>query len=153
MKVLFLDIDGVCNSAETFKKDPNAYFPIDPYMAFLVGRIEMNTCCKVVLSSAWRHHPESVEHVKKRIVPIFDLTKSIPIAGGAEMCERGKEIKEWLDRHPEVTHYAILDDSSDMLPEQEPNFFKTNWQEGLTTEIAQNVITHLNRKPRNAPSH
>ena len=148
MKVLFLDVDGVLNSEETFTKDPHAHFPIDAYMAFLVGRIEMNTCCKVVLSSSWRHHGESVEHIKKRVVPIFDITVSRPVVGGAEMKERGYEIQEWLDRHPEVTHYAILDDDSDMLEEQLPNFFKTEWKTGLTTDIAEKVIQHLNRKKK-----
>jgi hypothetical protein len=31
---------------------------------------------------------------------------------------RGEEIKAWLHQHPEVTRYAIVDDDSDMLPEQ-----------------------------------
>jgi len=74
MKILFLDIDGVCNSQETFRKEPNQHFPIDPYMAFLVGKIQLDTDCKVVLSSSWRHHKESVEQLSKRLVPIHDIT-------------------------------------------------------------------------------
>lgn len=148
MKVLFLDIDGVCNCQDTFTKDPKAYFPLDAYMCFLVGRIEMSTCCKVVLSSSWRHSEESVEHIKKRIVPIFDKTPRNPI----DKTKRGYEIQAWLDNHPEVTRYAILDDDDDdMLEEQMPNFFKTSFTgEGLTTEIAEKVIKHLNAVPRRA---
>jgi hypothetical protein len=144
IKVLFLDCDGVINSEECmtrglFKTD----FPVDPYMAFLVGKIQLDTDCKVVLSSSWRHHEPSVEKLNKQLVPIFDKTPSLPLLGGAEMCERGKEIKAWLDEHPEVKKYAILDDDSDMLPEQLPNFFKTTWKKGITEEIAQKVIKHL----------
>jgi membrane-bound lytic murein transglycosylase MltF len=42
-----------------------------------------------------------------------------------------------------VERYAILDDDTDMLPEQLPNFFQTTWEEGLTEEIAEKVIAHL----------
>jgi len=66
VKILFLDIDGVCNSKDTFTKEPNAHFPIDNYMAFLVGKIQLDTGCEIVLSSSWRHHKESVEFLEKK---------------------------------------------------------------------------------------
>lgn len=148
MKVLFLDIDGVCNSEESFRKSPNQHFPIDSYMAFLVGKIALDTNCKVVLSSSWRHHPESVQYINDRVVPIMDTTGSEPLdptrPSGVENCQRGREIKVWLHAHPEVTQYAILDDDSDMLPEQFPNFFKTSWKTGITPEIAEAVTKHFN---------
>src|SRR3990167_11516949 len=113
MKILFLDIDGVINCATSnFKTD---LWPLDRYMAFLVGKIVMYTDAKVVLTSTWRNHPEGLAVVEKHIVPIFDKT-----SGGGNI--RGDQIKEWLDRHPDVERYAILDDDSDMLPEQMPNF-------------------------------
>lgn len=154
MKILFLDIDGVCNSEETFRKDGKCHFPIDPYMAFLVGKIQLDTGCKVVLSSSWRHHPESVEHVHRRIVNIYDTTGSEPLdptrPSGVENCQRGREIKAWIDSQKyKVDRYAILDDDSDMLPEQLPNFFKTSWKTGLTEEIAKKVIEHLNNEVQN----
>lgn len=154
MKVLFLDCDGVINCEGTFQKEHDSWFPTDAYMAFLVGRIEMNTSCKVVLSSSWRHHKDSVEYINKRIVPILDITGDEPhddsLPDGSGNMQRGREIKAWLDKHPEVTRYAILDDDSDMLPEQLPNFFQTSWKEGLTTEISEKVIKHLNTVPRPA---
>lgn len=154
MKVLFLDCDGVINS-ETgyntglFKTD----FPVDAYMAFLVGKIHLDTDCKVVLSSAWRHHDRRVALLNERLVPIFDKTGSEPLdptrPPGAENCQRGREIKVWLDEHPEVEKYAILDDENDMLPEQQENFFKTSWKTGITEEIALSVIKHLNDSTKN----
>lgn len=149
MKILFLDIDGVCNSEESFRKDPNHHFPIDSYMAFLVGKIKLDTGCEVVLSSSWRHHNESVDQIRQRIVPLYDLTGSKGIdptrPPGIENCLRGREIQAWLDNHKyKVERYAILDDENDMLPEQQTNFFKTSWKTGLTKEIADKVIEHLN---------
>lgn len=149
VKILFLDCDGVINCANTFKKGGESYFPVEPYMAFLVGKIQLDTDCKVVLSSSWRHHPESVKYIHNRIVPLFDITGDEGIdpnrQSGAANCLRGREIKAWLDNHPEVTNYAILDDENDMLPEQQENFFKTTWQEGITDEVAKNITEHLNK--------
>lgn len=143
MKVLFLDIDGVVNCAKTnFKTD---HWPLDRYMAFLVGKIVMETECKVVLSSSWRVHPEGTAEVEKRIVPIFDKTpRSWYGKENDHHSSRGEEIQKWLDLHPEVERYAILDDDRDMLPAQLPNFFQTSFVgEGLTEEIANAVIRHL----------
>ena len=137
MKILFLDIDGVVNCSSTNFK--TSLWPLDRYMAFLVGRIVLETDCKVVLSSSWRHHPEGFAVVEKHIVPILDKTPELSLT-----TIRGKEIQDWLDRHPEVTRYAILDDDYDMLPNQKDNFFPTSWGTGLTDEIANKVIAHLN---------
>lgn len=143
MKVLFLDIDGVLNNAQTnFKSE---LWPLERYMAFLVGKIQLDTGCEVVLSSSWRHHPEAFEVLEKRVVKMFDRT---PFSGELKEIPqpymRGYEIEDWLNRHPEVERYAILDDDSDMLESQKPNFFKTDWQTGLTEEIANAVTIHLN---------
>lgn len=144
MKVLFLDIDGVVNHSDTsFKYN---HWPLERYCAFLVGKIQLDTDCKVVLSSSWRVHPEGVSEVEKRIVPVHDVTpKSWYDEEKDHHSSRGEEIQKWLDSHPEVTRYAILDDDSDMLPEQLPSYFQTYFHGGgLTDEIAKNVINHLN---------
>ena len=49
----------------------------------------------------------------------------------------------WLDQHPEVTRYAIVDDDTDFYADQ--HLFKTNWQTGITDEVAQQVTEFLNR--------
>lgn len=138
-KVLFLDIDGVVNSRATTSFRNNLY-PIDPHMAFMIGKIQLETDCGIVLSSSWRHHPDGVMAVDRSIVHVDDVTPMI--SAGV----RGHEIQTWLDAHPDVTRYAILDDDSDMLPNQIPNFFKTTFQNGLTEDIAQRVTQHLNAK-------
>lgn len=148
-KIVFLDIDGVANSEETLKKSNGGIVGIDPYMAFLIGKIQLETDCKFVLSSSWRHHPESVKNVEARIAPLLDCTGREPLdpsrPPGVGNCQRGREIQAWLDNHPEVKKYAIIDDDNDMLPEQQANFFKTQWKVGMTEEIMQSVIEHLNK--------
>lgn len=141
-KVLFLDIDGVVNCKETFTKGD--LFPLDKYCAFLVGKIQLDTGCDVVLSSSWRHHPESVAEVTKRVVAIRDVT--------GHCCSgiRGVEINNWINKNipykeRDDLRYAILDDDSDMLLWQKDHFFQTSFLSGgLTKEIAESVTAHLN---------
>lgn len=140
MKILFLDIDGVVNCKTTTQRHRGA-IGIDPYLAFLVGKIQIDTECEVVLSSTWRLWEESRNEVRKQVIKFIDCTPSLK-----EHHERGYEIKAWLDEHPEVIRYAILDDDSDMLPEQKDNFFQTSWEHGITEDIAKRVTEHLNKK-------
>lgn len=86
---------------------------------------------KICVSSVWKNHFGDKLGDKYRIRPEWwedALTnlgfKSGTFVGitGDRKSLRGEEIKEWLDKHPEVTDYAILDDDSDMLPEQFKKF-------------------------------
>lgn len=152
MKVLFLDIDGVVNKRENYNPAiKNNLYPIDSYCAFLVGRIQLETGCEVVLSSSWRHHPESVQNVSERVVELLDKTIDYVKYDGVvrharghdwDHSIRGDEINQWLSEHPEVTKYAILDDESDFYDDQP--LFKTTFKDGLTDEIAKKVIEYLN---------
>lgn len=139
-KLLFLDIDGVCNSKQFAMKNPKGGpLGIDTYMAFLVGKIQLDTGCEVVLSSTWRLWEQSRKDVREQVVDFIDVTPNL--YGEA----RGLEIAKWLkDNDAEDARYAILDDDVDMLVYQAPNFFMTTWEEGLTPEIAQAVTEHLN---------
>ena len=150
MKILFLDIDGVVNCNSTRQRH-RGFIGIDPYMALLVGRITLAVPdLKVVLSSSWRHSDDGIEEVESQVVKLFDKTGSEgndpTRPSGIENCLRGREIKVWLDAHPEVERYAILDDENDMLPEQQENFFKTSWQTGITQEVVDAVIKHYASK-------
>lgn len=136
MKVLFLDVDGVLNSRSTTDFRNNLY-PIDPHMAFMIGKIQLDTDCKVVLSSSWRLHPDGIAAVEKHVVKILDKT---PYLDGI----RGDEVNAWLAKHPEVTHYAILDDDSDFHKDQP--LFKTTFEYGLTKDIAAQVTEYLNKE-------
>lgn len=136
MKVIFLDIDGVVNSKETLSHSHKGVMGIDPYLSLLVHRIIEATDAKLVLSSSWKHG--LLDEVKK-VFPIIDTTPNNKFSR-----IRGFEIDMWLEDHPEVTKYAILDDDDDMLPEQMPNFFHTSFETGLTEEIANAVVKHLN---------
>ena len=148
VKILFADCDGVLNNQQTFSRQPGESDPIDPAMLDRVKRIIAETGCKIVLSSTWRKFDRSMKKVQS-FLPILDITPDMMLSGGASACERGHEIKAWLDKQNFksnfwVSKYAILDDSNDMLESQIPNFFRTDWMIGLTDEITDRVIKHLN---------
>lgn len=147
MKVLFLDIDGVCNSLEYAQRNNmNLWHATDPVLVKRVKRIIAETKCKVVLSSTWRLYPEAAAVVKRDVGYFIDKTKDMQAGAKRGVVDRGHEVQEWLDRHPAVTQYAILDDEPDFLPHQW--LFKTTFEKGITEEITQAVIDHLTADSR-----
>jgi len=147
-KILFLDIDGVLNSEASFARR-RGHEQLDIELMHLFDEIVERTGCKVVLSSSWRHsktYCEDLESHGLNTNSFVDRTPCMPRPVGTshEYMERGKEIAAWLEQHPEVERYAILDDDSDFLPDQP--LFKTSWKHGLTREIAEAVIAHLNNE-------
>jgi len=141
VKVIFLDIDGVVNNKRT-KENFQGFMTVDPAMAAVVQRIVRNTGCEIVLLSSWRLFQNGRDKVERKICKFADIT---PILHAP----RGYEIKVWLTRHPEIEHYAILDDAGSILPEQRANFFETTWGSGLTEDIALAVEKHLNEETIN----
>ena len=92
-----------------------------------------------------------MQTVSERVVELLDKTPDIEWDGVPKFARghwwsnhemRGDEINAWLSEHPEVTKYAILDDESDFYDDQP--LFQTTFETGLTDEIAQKVIDHLN---------
>jgi hypothetical protein len=135
MKVLFLDIDGVVNRVGTRQRF-RGFMGIDPFLASRVGKIILDTEAAVVLTSTWRIFQGGRKEVDRHVHQTFDVTPT------ADTGFRGEEVKMWLDQHPEVTRYAILDDDTDFYDDQP--LFKTNWRTGITDEVAQQVIAFLN---------
>lgn len=140
-KIVFLDVDGVLNH-----KDMNwnhQQWPLDPVCVQRMKRIIAETGCIVVLSSTWRKIG-GAEPLEQAGIPIHDITGSC--CSGI----RGVEIYNWIGknyRHDEREQvaYAILDDDSDMLLWQKDHFFQTSFNHGgLTEEITEKVIAHLN---------
>jgi hypothetical protein len=101
----------------------------------LIRRLCKETDAKIVLSSTWRITNTAQECADGLTLPIFDCT---PRLNG----KRGLEIYTWLNAHPEVTRYAIVDDDSDMLDEQKPYFVQTNFKDGLSMDNFE-CLKHL----------
>lgn len=166
MKVLFLDIDGVLNSAASahlhhdYKKqssfvkftEPNqqdfcSYDFCPVAVSNLYYILKEVPDLKVVVSSMWRLGRTIAELQSIFIylgLPSDRIIDKTPLINDDINGVRGEEIQEWLNKNP-VNKYAILDDDSDMLPSQIPNFFNTDALNGLTFTDAQKVIEHLKK--------
>jgi hypothetical protein len=179
MKVLFLDIDGVLNSYQsaTFwhSRRNQAEWENQMYKDWpgtLKEYIAMEFCpiafsnleelvrkvpdVKIVVSSTWRMG-ETVETMKKILAPsklvsdaVFDLTKVI-LEGFREV-ERGHEIQEWLDRHPETKSFVILDDDDDMC-HLKPNLVLTDVRHGFQYSDMLKVAKMLDPNAKKSGAH
>lgn len=153
MKVILLDIDGVLNVISQGHDEFGSIF--HKHFEDNLRTIIDATGAKIVLSASMRANglPEIQEMWKKRNLPgeVIDVTPYISM----DTVPRGEEIKEWLDLHPEVTNYVIIDDDPDMLEEQMSHFVKTSDNidhedcidvgYGLTKKCAEQVIKILNK--------
>jgi hypothetical protein len=113
------------------------------------------TDTKICISSTWKHHfgvkgyvstPEKWEDALVKLG--FKEGTYVGITGDRRTL-RGDEIKDWLDKHPEVEDYAILDDDSDMLPEQFIKFHHSDPWFGLTP----NHLYRINRQFENKSNY
>lgn len=139
MKVIFLDIDGVLNTADLLHE--GGIHTIAPHLVANLHRIVAATGAEIVLSSTWRLHQENRRRVNQALEP-FGMQFSHRTES-MRHTPRRDEIREWLGRHPEVTHFAVIDDESDAcIP---GHFIHTSFTNGgLTSELADRAIEVLN---------
>ena len=152
-KIIFLDIDGVLNSSDfddhcrkEYWLDPPTEEILDAEAIMTLRYIVDQTGAEVVMSSSWREYPEA----KWKAIMLLDLygvqvVDSTPILPGPRQWDyRNNEIKAWLDQHPEVTNYLILDDLPMTYAEQARHQVLTTMQKGLLREHADKAIQILN---------
>lgn len=151
MKIIFLDIDGVLNVTGQHGRDEYGS-NFHPHLVDNLRLIIGATGAKVVISSTWRMSGLQEMQImwEMRDLPgeVIDVT---PVFN----TPRGEEIEFWL-QHNQVDAYVILDDDSDMLPEQTSCFVKCSDNRdhedcvdigyGLTKRCAIKAIDILNHK-------
>ena len=133
MKVIFLDIDGVLNTSETYRKRREEYIKtkrwiteIDLHRVARLKYIINMTGAKVVLSSSWRLMGEfsdgeyiSKSNLLKELLDIFnsfgikiyDITPHLDYGS-----KRDKEIMKWL-KGKDIESFVVIDDETSFLME------------------------------------
>ena len=163
MRAVFLDFDGVLNrKVGRWESD----------LVGRLNQITDETGAKIVVHSSWRwgrtldqiryilttyHHgvPVTGEVIDLCPVParykwtpaglwVSDADFAIFRGKIATNDERAIAIQKWLNKHPGVSRYVILDDS-DALGHfiGTPEFIQTDAQVGLTDAHVQRAIRHL----------
>ncbi len=112
---------------------------------------DINIC----ISSVWKHHfgtktPEgkykSTPELWRKALVNLGFKEDIFVGiTNTRKSLRGEEIKDWLDLHPEVIDYAILDDDNDMLPEQMDKFHHSDPYYGLTPNHLYRIKLQFNK--------
>lgn len=146
MQILFLDIDGVLNSARSRLVSSE----LDPISVGLINKLCNKHDLGLVIASAHRQsflNPRAFYGDQESMVrstvdligleqymrllgikgPILDATPSIDGISST----RGHEIQFWLDNN-EWDNYAIIDDDPNMLPGHNDRFVLTDFNDGIT---------------------
>jgi predicted nucleic acid-binding protein len=155
MKIIFLDFDGVIRTYRSIKG--KAFEGVDTECVEELNRIIATTKAKIVISSSWRG---------KFIAPMQKLLNSWGVKGKVvgvtprlerfngtihTSATRGTEIQQWLDEHTETEAYVIIDDDTDMLDSQLDRFVLTDFQVGLTRDLAEKAIALFQNKIAPSP--
>lgn len=133
MNVLFLDYDGVVNTP--MWNDDGTHcrynFPKDNKVNNFQAVQWISEFCQranysIVVTSTWR-----LDDNYKECLINGGLRTGIKIVGKTEHLSsegkcRGDEIKAYLDSHPKVEKYIIVDDEDDILEEQKQYFVQTD---------------------------
>lgn len=172
MKVIFLDFDGVLNSQGSFLYEDNrrkrdakrSKKNGEKGISGPVNETLCNVCTanfqfvldqykdvKIVLSTTWRTM-FPMDWLKAKLQSyhidssrIIDKTPEHRMTG-----DRGQEISAWLDAHPEVTHYIVIDDNDwGISPLHGDRFVKTTWEGGFTTAHAAEACEKLSTNHKN----
>jgi hypothetical protein len=168
-KWIFLDIDGVLNPVhymnamyKLWKASHGEIKSHDEYgQLFLehncnaLKKIIDETGASIVISSTWRMEGFAKmialwEHrnLAGNIIGITPTEVEVVESGLAEFYDmvcRGMEIAHFMKVNNFEGNYVIIDDTPDMLKEQEPFFVETNSFIGLTFKDAEKAIEILNR--------
>ena len=155
-KIIFLDIDGVLNTAFTRKR--NEY--IDDFRVKLLSDIVQQTNAKIVLTSTWRFGFKRtffglkpinnstkalVEHLSKHHLKIYDILPDSPNE------QRTYDVLVYIRTH-NIQKFVVIDDEefNFQSPQFKEHFFKTEFNtsneqsSGLTQKITERIIKYFN---------
>lgn len=135
-RVCFLDYDGVVNTPMWNAEGTHCSygFPKQGKVNNFQAVQWLSEACQkfgydIVVTSTWR-----LDDNYKECLINGGLRKGIEVLGRTDRLRdvcRGVEIKKYIDEHPEIQYYVIVDDEADMLPEQMGHFIMTNGDTGF----------------------
>lgn len=152
LRVLFLDFDGVLNSEASFRWEKrkqteqiqNTLSPIACSNLQLI--LDKIPDLRIVISSTWRLL-HSLDELKAKLAEYgVDASRVIDITPSTFSRHRGREIGMWLEEHPEVTKFVVLDDDRDAHvfdDDKRALTIQTDWFEGLMIIQAYKAIKFL----------
>lgn len=109
--VVFLDVDGVLNSRTTVQRTPEGYQGIDDARVELLSNvINKMGGGDIVLSSDWKEMKSTQEDYVYLFSKLEKYGLKISSHTKDKKHNRGEGIIHYLEKHPEIEEYVILDD-------------------------------------------
>ena len=170
-RIIFLDIDGVMNNSAQLGQDsievPVSAEESDVHKGYCEAVAPVYKSCialsdillavpdsAIVISSSWRFKSKSSaiwsllfylgsNRERGFHVRLGDAVTPWP----AESTCRGDDIQAWLDKHPEVEGFVILDDE-DSMGHLSDRLVQTTYETGLTTHHITKAIKILKTSRR-----
>lgn len=155
MKVVFLDIDGVLNSAEhrrNMLRQGDYSVIIESAHLELLQKLVATTDASIVLISSWRKYwfkEGSIDEAGQRIEEAFHklglvIYDKTPVLRNSS---RSQEVEQWLKQHSYVKHFVILDDNDFGWSKS----LRSHWvhcpsESGITLGLAKEATDVLNGK-------
>lgn len=155
MKIIFLDFDGVMDTAyydlvlskEGLPESDSYGTVFDPDCVQYLKEIIDKTGADIVVTSSWKYfmdYKDFLEMWKNRDLPGFvtDVTPTPTVRRN-----RGDEIDAWLDECDVECQYVIIDDldGDNFNEHQIPRLLVVNPFNGINEEIAKKAIALLNQ--------
>ncbi len=164
MKIIFLDIDGVLATSDTYSEagsglDDHALISKDCINA--LNKLVEQTDAKVVITSAWRYGRDTeyfqlLLSDRGFVGEVIDMTPKwnqykdnigIKTTGDLDFFwqhERGNEINMWLRNKNKIKSFIIIDDeSSDIYPLFPNHLLVTSMEQGFGKEHVNEAIKIL----------
>lgn len=133
--VVFLDVDGVLNTRTTVQHTPRGFTGIDDARVRILAKaIEKYGGGDLVLTSDWKRlsktNDDYIYLVSKLEKQGLTITSHAPDVNYA----RGAGVAKYLEQHPEIEEYVVLDD----YPFDFERFEKI-WERLLLTNGIENI--------------
>lgn len=158
MNIIFLDIDGVLNTNESFKKEyyrskelnRDRIYPIDEVRLLYLLEIVKLTDAKIVLTSSNRLNFIKYDN---KLIPLNGIGKDIINSFNRHNLSiyditpydnnriKGNEIKMWLENNNNVDNYIIIDDEEVGLELYKDKLIKTN----INNEVYGLNVRHIDK--------
>lgn len=137
-KIIMLDFDGVVDAFN----EPQSLRSLSKKCVANLNILLERSEASIVVTSTWRilHSLMDLEQILVNAGFRFPerVIGMTPRGYGA----RGQQIERWLNDHPEVEKFVILDDDSDMEPFMD-KLVKTNSDVGLTNMDVERALEIL----------
>ena len=152
--IVFLDIDGVLNYTLWYidERNPGNLYgqegDLDPLCIARINKLCEETGAEIVLSSDWRI--DNYAFTRLENAGLHKILDKTPITifrtyGFTHHFTRGEEIQLWLESHPEISNYVIIDDRTDFTEEQLSHYVHVDSYVGLTDEDCQIALNILSK--------